>query len=46
MLKKDWNYRRGDLYLVNLGEHRGNIQGAFDRSSIFRTTVVISLARP
>ena len=27
MLKKDWNYRRGDIYLVDLGEHRGNIQG-------------------
>jgi len=27
MLKKDWNYRRGDIYLVDLGEYRGNIQG-------------------
>ena len=27
MLKKDWNYRRGEIYLVDLGEHRGNIQG-------------------
>lgn len=27
MLKKDWNYRRGDIYLVDLGEHRGSIQG-------------------
>lgn len=27
MLRKDWNYRRGDIYLADLGEHRGNIQG-------------------
>ncbi len=27
MLRKDWNYKRGDIYLVDLGEHRGNIQG-------------------
>ena len=27
MLRKDWNYRRGDIYLADLGAHRGNIQG-------------------
>ena len=27
MLRKNWNYRRGDIYLADLGEHRGNIQG-------------------
>ena len=27
MLRKDWNYRRGDIYLSDPGEHRGNIQG-------------------
>ena len=27
MLGKDWKYRRGDIYLADLGEHQGNIQG-------------------
>lgn len=24
---KSWNYRRGDIYLADLGEHHGHIQG-------------------
>lgn len=27
MLRSDWSYRRGDIYLADLGEHRGHIQG-------------------
>ena len=27
ILKKGWNYRRGDIYLADLGTHRGHIQG-------------------
>ena len=27
MLRNNWSYRRGDIYLADLGEHRGHIQG-------------------
>lgn len=27
MLRSNWNYRRGDIYLADLGTHRGHIQG-------------------
>ena len=27
MLRSNWNYRRGDIYLADLGAHRGHIQG-------------------
>lgn len=26
-MRKDWNYRRGDLYLANLNPYKGNEQG-------------------
>ena len=45
MLKRDWNYRRGDIYLIDLGEHRGNIQAESGQSSIFRTTAATSSDR-
>lgn len=27
MLRKNWNYHRGDIYLADLGDHVGSIQG-------------------
>lgn len=27
MLRNHWNYRRGDIYLADLGAHPGYIQG-------------------
>jgi len=27
MLRRNWIYRRGDIYLANLGDHAGSIQG-------------------
>ena len=27
MLRNNWSYRRGDIYLADLGEHRGPIRG-------------------
>ena len=27
MINKNWSFRRGDIYLADLGEHHGHIQG-------------------
>lgn len=46
---KFWNYRRGDIYLADLGEHHGHIQGGTrpvvvvqnDHGNRFASTLIV-----
>ena len=43
---KSWNYRRGDIYLADLGEHHGHIQGGTRPVVVVQNDYGTDLHRP